>query len=66
VETVATGWNTLAGTGPERIAAAVARRPDASTPRPALYGEGMTSRRIVEILSAGVPVRSVTRQSRET
>ena len=51
VETVATGWNTLAGTDPERILAAVARRPDPATPHPDLYGDGMTARRIVEILS---------------
>jgi UDP-GlcNAc3NAcA epimerase len=51
VETVATGWNTLAGTDPERILAAVARRPDPDTPHPDLYGDGMTAQRIVEILS---------------
>lgn len=51
VETVATGWNTLAGTDPERILAAVARRPAPDTPHPDLYGDGMTARRIVEILS---------------
>jgi UDP-N-acetylglucosamine 2-epimerase len=51
VETVATGWNTLAGTDPERILAAVARRPDQDTPHPDLYGDGTTARRIVEILS---------------
>jgi UDP-N-acetylglucosamine 2-epimerase len=57
VETVATGWNTLAGTDPERILAAVARRPGPDTPHPDLYGDGMTARRIVEILSA-FPTRS--------
>ena len=51
VETVATGWNTLAGTDPERILAAVARRPDQDTPHPDLYGDGMTAQRVVEILS---------------
>jgi UDP-N-acetylglucosamine 2-epimerase len=51
VETVATGWNALAGTDPERILAAVARRPSADTPHPDLYGDGMTAGRIVEILS---------------
>ena len=50
-ETVATGWNTLAGTDPERILAAVAQRPHRDTPHPDLYGDGMTARRIVEILS---------------
>ena len=50
-ETVATGWNTLAGTDPERILAAVARRPHRDTPHPDLYGDGTTARRIVEILS---------------
>jgi UDP-N-acetylglucosamine 2-epimerase len=57
VETVTTGWNTLAGTDPERILAAVARRPVPDTPHPDLYGDGMTARRIVEILSA-FPTRS--------
>ncbi len=57
VETVATGWNTLAGTEPERILAAVARRLALNTPHPDLYGDGMTPRRIVEILSA-FPTRS--------
>jgi UDP-N-acetylglucosamine 2-epimerase len=57
VETVATGWNTLVGTDPERILAAVARRPAPGTPHPDLYGDGMTAGRIVEILSAE-PTRS--------
>jgi len=52
VETVATGWNTLVGTDPERILAAVARRAAPDTPHPDLYGDGMTAGRIVEILSA--------------
>ena len=51
VETVATGWNTVAGTDPARILAAVARRADPDTPHPDLYGDGMTARRIVEILT---------------
>jgi len=51
VETVAAGWNTVVGTDPERILAAVARRPGADAPHPDLYGDGMTARRIVEILS---------------
>jgi UDP-GlcNAc3NAcA epimerase len=57
METVATGWNTLAGTDPERILAAVARRPAPGTPHPDLYGDGVTAGRIVEILSAE-PTRS--------
>jgi len=57
VETVATGWNALAGTDPERILAAVARRPAPGTPHPDLYGDGTTAGRIVEILSAE-PTRS--------
>ena len=51
VETVATGWNTLAGTDPERILAAVAGRVDHDAPHPDLYGDGMTAQRVVEILS---------------
>ena len=57
VETVATGWNTLAGTEPARILAAVAERPTSETPHPDLYGDGLTAGRIVEILSAA-PARS--------
>jgi UDP-N-acetylglucosamine 2-epimerase len=57
VETVATGWNTLAGTDPRRILAAVAGRPASDTPHPDLYGDGLTAGRIVEILSAA-PARS--------
>ena len=51
VETVASGWNTVAGTDPGRILTAVARRPGAEAPHPDLYGDGMTASRIVEILS---------------
>jgi UDP-N-acetylglucosamine 2-epimerase len=51
VETVATGWNIVAGTDAERIVAAVARRAGLDTPHPDLYGDGMTARRIVEILA---------------
>ncbi len=51
VETVATGWNTLAGTDPGLIQAAVARRLEKEAPHPDLYGDGMTARRIVDILS---------------
>jgi UDP-N-acetylglucosamine 2-epimerase len=51
VETVAAGWNTVAGTDPDRILAAVARRPGPDTPHPDLYGDGTTARRIVEILA---------------
>lgn len=52
VETVATGWNVLVGTEPERILDAVARRPDRGTPHPELYGDGVTAGRIAEVLSA--------------
>jgi UDP-GlcNAc3NAcA epimerase len=51
VETVASGWNSLAGTDPERILSAVARRAGAEAPHPELYGDGMTAGRIVEILA---------------
>jgi UDP-GlcNAc3NAcA epimerase len=51
VETVAAGWNTMAGAEPERILAAVARRAGPDAPHPDLYGDGMTARRIVEILA---------------
>jgi UDP-N-acetylglucosamine 2-epimerase len=52
VETVAAGWNVLAGTDAGRIVAAVHARPDKCRRHPALYGDGMTARRIVDILSA--------------
>jgi UDP-N-acetylglucosamine 2-epimerase len=50
VETVEAGWNTLVGTGPERLAAALERRttPDA---RPELYGDGRAAERIARLLS---------------
>jgi UDP-N-acetylglucosamine 2-epimerase len=51
VETVATGWNILAGADPERIVDAVRRRCPDDTPHPDLYGDGSTAARIVEILS---------------
>jgi UDP-GlcNAc3NAcA epimerase len=49
VETVAAGWNVLAGTDRGRIVAAVR---DASPPlaRPHLYGDGHASERIVALL----------------
>ena len=59
VETVAAGWNTLAGTDPARILAAVRGRAGAGTPPP-LYGDGTTARQIVSILSGwaqDVPVK---------
>ena len=37
-----------------RILAAVARRSDGGASHPELYGDGMTARRIAEILSAGI------------
>jgi UDP-N-acetylglucosamine 2-epimerase len=50
VETVETGWNTLAGSSdPERIAAAVA----AAAPRPGhpeLYGDGRAAERIARTI----------------
>jgi UDP-N-acetylglucosamine 2-epimerase len=57
VETVATGWNTLVGTDPELILAAVARRLAKDAPHPDLYGDGLTARRIVDILSHSIPER---------
>jgi UDP-GlcNAc3NAcA epimerase len=51
-ETVAAGWNCLAGTDPSAIRAAVAsldrRRPASSQ----LYGDGYTAERIVRVLTA--------------
>lgn len=49
-ETVAAGWNRLAGCDPAAIAAAVASfRP--SGPRPALFGDGHAAERVVQALS---------------
>jgi UDP-GlcNAc3NAcA epimerase len=51
VETVAAGWNVLAGSSSDRIVAAAttAARPDAHPP---LYGDGRAAARIVELLTA--------------
>jgi UDP-GlcNAc3NAcA epimerase len=48
-ETVEAGWNTLTGTDPVRIVAAVraATRP---TERPELYGDGHAAQRIAEVV----------------
>ena len=51
-ETVATGWNALAGAHPDRIEAAVRARSRPGTAHPDLYGDGTTASRIVDILSA--------------
>lgn len=52
VETVEAGWNRLVGADGERIVEAVRSfRPPAE--RPAKYGDGRTSQRIVEVLEAG-------------
>lgn len=50
VETVATGWNALAGTDPARIVDAVTRRCRGGLPHPTLYGDGDTAGRIVALL----------------
>jgi UDP-N-acetylglucosamine 2-epimerase len=50
IETVATGWNRLAGSDPDRLVAAVAEAvPQAA--HPALYGEGDASDRIADLLA---------------
>lgn len=49
VETVESGWNTLAGTAPERILAALQlHRPEGAPPQ--FYGDGHAARTIAEIL----------------
>jgi UDP-N-acetylglucosamine 2-epimerase len=50
VETVAAGWNALAGTDPDRIVDAV-RRVSSPSQRPPVYGDAGASARIVECLS---------------
>jgi UDP-N-acetylglucosamine 2-epimerase len=53
VETVASGWNRLAGADPERIRAAVgALRPLDGSPDLSVYGGGEASRRIVAALES--------------
>jgi UDP-N-acetylglucosamine 2-epimerase len=51
VETVAAGWNVLAGTDAARIAGAVASLSGARPPHPSLYGDGTTAHRIADILA---------------
>jgi UDP-GlcNAc3NAcA epimerase len=51
VETVAAGWNVLAGADPERIVSAARARPDPGRTHPRLYGDGATAPRIAAILS---------------
>jgi UDP-N-acetylglucosamine 2-epimerase len=52
VETVKSGWNTLAGTEPARILAAL-RAPKPPGPPPEIYGDGRASERIVALLKEG-------------
>ena len=54
-ETVATGWNTLAGADADRIVAAVAARPTGKAPHPELYGDGRAAERIAAILAGETP-----------
>jgi UDP-N-acetylglucosamine 2-epimerase len=55
-ETLATGWDVLAGADVEAIVAAATRpRPDA--PPPSLFGDGHAADRIVEILKNDPPHR---------
>jgi UDP-N-acetylglucosamine 2-epimerase (non-hydrolysing)/UDP-GlcNAc3NAcA epimerase len=49
-ETVASGWNVLAGLDRDAVLAALARTPPAQ--RPPLYGDGHAGRRIVEAIGA--------------
>lgn len=52
VETVAAGWNVLAGADPERIVEAVRTARGATVrARPVLYGDGFAARRIAAILA---------------
>lgn len=49
-ETVACGWNVLAGTDPGKIAAAL-RKPPRGALRPALYGDGHAAERIASLVT---------------
>jgi UDP-N-acetylglucosamine 2-epimerase len=55
-ETLATGWDVLAGADVERIVTA-AQRPRPQTPPPPLFGDGHAADRIVEILKHDPPHR---------
>ncbi len=50
-ETLAAGWNVLAGAGPDRIIEA-AQRPRPQTTPPPVFGDGRAADKIVEILEA--------------
>lgn len=54
VETVATGWNILAGADSEAIVRAARRLSGLDAPRPDLYGRGDTATRIVAALAGAV------------
>ncbi len=49
VETIETGWNTLAGTDPDAIAKAV-ERAGPGHHHPPLYGDGQAAERIARLL----------------
>ena len=55
-ETLATGWDILAGADVERIVSA-AERARPQTPPPPLFGDGHAADRIVEILKHDPPHR---------
>lgn len=50
VETLETGWNTLAGADADAIVAAASRLVNPATPHPRLYGDGHAAERIVALL----------------
>jgi UDP-N-acetylglucosamine 2-epimerase len=54
VETVETGWNSLAGADADRIVA-LANRPPPTGERPPLFGDGRAGDRIVALLERGPP-----------
>lgn len=62
VETVAAGWNRLAGSDPQAIRAAALAAGSRPESRPALYGDGQSSRRIASLLASELS-RRVSRQS---
>jgi UDP-GlcNAc3NAcA epimerase len=54
VETVAAGWNILAGADADAIVAATRRLSGLNAPRPDLYGSGDAAERIVAVLAGAV------------
>ena len=60
VETVQTGWNTLAGTDPNRIVTAVSKQIPPQPRMQNLYGDGCSAKKITQILLESERVHALT------